>query len=730
MALLATSPLAAAVAPAPQPAVTVAGKVVTATGEPAPGTRVTLVELRRRTTTGADGSFRFEAVPPGSYLLDAQSPRFGRAVQRIAAGANTENLKVRLDIGVHAEEITVTASPEARTGGELAQPVEVVEGRDLQQRLQSTLGETLSAEPGVSSTSFGRGASRPVIRGLGGDRIRILEGGVGAGDVSDTSPDHAVTVNTLTTDRMEVVRGPATLMYGSAAIGGVVNVLDSRIPTSLPDNLLTGSVDFGIGSVAKERRGAVSLGGKFGPLAWHGDASKVYARDYKIPGFARNPPEPGDEEGKVPNSGVASDGASGGLSYVGADGYLGVAYSGWNSVYGSPAEEEVKLDMKQRRVDVQGEITTPFAFLRGAKLRWGHNDYRHFEIEGGEIGTRFNDKGWEGRVELPHQPLGSLSGAFGVQLRHRDLEAIGEERFIPPTKTNSQAVFLFEELPLGPGFRLNLGGRYEHQNTDSAEGDVRERTFNGYSGSVGFVWTPTTDWSIGASVARTTKIPSAQELFADGPHIGTNAFEIGDPTLSNEIATGVDFTIRRVAGPVTGSVSFFYNSFDGFIFERFTDEIEDDLQVIRYTQLDARFLGGEGHLDIELLHREPHHLALELGADYVRAELSDTDEPLPRIPPLRFSGGLRYTGEQFFGLAEVRRVQRQDRTAEFETETAGYTFFNASIGYRLFLSPVITDLILRGTNLTHEEARNHVSFLKDVAPLPGRNVSFGVRASF
>jgi iron complex outermembrane receptor protein len=192
----------------------------------------------------------------------------------------------------------------------------------------------------------------------------------------------------------------------------------------------------------------------------------------------------------------------------------------------------------------------------------------------------------------------------------------------------------------------------------------------------------------------------------------------------------VDVSLRRVAGPVTGSVSFFYNSFDGFIFERFTEEVEDDLQVIRYTQLDARFIGGEAHLDIELLHREPHHLALELGGDYVRAELSDTDEPLPRIPPLRFSGGLRYTGEQFFGLVEVRRVQRQDRISEFETETPGYTFFNASIGYRLFAGPVITDLILRGTNLTDEEARNHISFLKDVAPLPGRNVSFGIRATF
>lgn len=717
----------------PPPAATfeLNGKVVTATGEPAPGVRVKLIELKRQTVSGDDGAFRFNNLPSGSYLLEATSPRFGQALERVVAGPGAASLTITLDVGFHQEEVTVTGTPVERAAGEIPLPVDVLSQEDLQIRLQPTLGETLNAQPGVNSTFFGRGASRPVIRGLGGDRVRMLEGGIGVGDVSETSPDHAVTVNMLTTEQVEIVRGPATLMYGSSAIGGAVNALDNRIATYLPDGVVSGVVDFGIGSVADEWRGALSLDGKLGRFVLHGDVSKLDAGDYSIPGFARVPVEEGDPEGFVPNSAVESDGAAGALTYVGGAGYLGVSYSGWNSFYGNPAEEEVQIDVKQRRWNVAGEITQPFLFLRGAKVRFGDNDYRHFELEGGEIGTRFNDTGWEGRFELPHQPLGPFVGAFGAQLRHRDLEAIGEERFIPPTTTDSQGVFLFEEVPLGRAVSLQLGGRWEHSNVDSPESpEVQSRSFDGYSGSIGLVFLPGPGWSIGVAGAYTTKIPSAQELFADGPHIGTGAFEIGDPFLQNEIATGVDVSVRRTAGPVSGSLSFFYNNFDGFIFERFTDEVEDDLPVIRYTQADSEFLGGEGHLDIELLHAEPHHLALELAADYVWAELKPSGEPLPRIPPLRYSGGVRYKSAHWMGLVEVRRVDAQDRVASFETETPGYTMVNAAVGYRLFLGRMILDLLLRGMNLTDEEARNNVSFLKDVAPLPGRDVSFGIRAAF
>ncbi len=387
--------------------------------------------------------------------------------------------------------------------------------------------------------------------------------------------------------------------------------------------------------------------------------------------------------------------------------------------------------MAQRRVDVAGQWTTPFAFLRGAKLRFGTNDYQHDEIEGGEKGTTFTDKGWEGRLELPHQPLGPFTGAFGVQLVHRDLEAVGDERFIPPTSTDAQGAFLFEEAPIGSAVRAQAGFRWEHSNVDSPESpDVQSRAFNGYSGSLGFIWTFAPAWSFAASGARTTKLPNAQELFADGPHIGTNAFEIGDPNLKNEVATGVDVILRGAEGIVSGSLAFFYNSFDGFIYERLTDEVEDDLQVIRYTQLDARFIGGEGHVDIALVHSDPHHLALELMADYVNAELTATGEPLPRIPPLRYGAGLRYSSATWNGVVEVRRTDTQDQVAPLETVTPGYTMLNAAIGYRFFFGPVITDVLLRGTNLTDVEARNNVSFIKDFAPLPGRDVSLGLRVAF
>ena len=711
------------------PPVSIEGKVVDASGAPVGEARVTLMELKRRTTTAADGTFRFDGLPPGSYLLEADSPRYGRALVRVAAGA-AQPVTLALDVSLH-EDVTVTANLEVKTLGEMAQPISILNKSDISEKSQPTIGEVLAGEPGVASTFFGRGASRPVIRGMGGDRIRLLQDGVGVGDVSATSPDHAVTVNTLTTDKIEVVRGPATLLYGSSAIGGVVNSSDTRIASYLPDSVLSGAVDFGLASVADQAQGAVSLDARAGHFVIHGDASKLTSDDYDIPGFARIPVEPGDPFGFVPNSAVETSGAAGAISYVGDHGYLGVSYSGFNSLYGSPAEEEVRIDMAQRRVDVGGQWTTPFAFLRGAKVRFGTNDYQHDELEGDEKGTTFSDKGWEGRLELPHQPLGPLTGTFGVQLAHRDLEAVGAERFIPPTTTDAQGVFLFEEAPIVTGLQTQAGFRWEHSDVDSPESpDVQNRSFNGYSGSLGFVWTVAPGWALAVSGAYTTKVPNAQELFADGPHIGTDAFEIGDPNLQNEHATGVDAIFRRTEGIVTGSLAFFYQTFDGFIYERFTDEEEDGLRVIRYTQADARFIGGEGHVDVELIHSDPHHLVLEAAADYVNAELTPSGEPLPRIPPLRYGGGLRYKSTTWQGLFEVRHTDEQDQTAPFETSTAGYTFLNAMIGYRFFLGQVIADLFVRGTNLTDEEARDNISFLKDVAPLPGRDFALGLRVAF
>ncbi|MGH7557639.1 MAG: TonB-dependent receptor, partial [Gemmatimonadota bacterium] len=658
-----------------------------------------------------------------------------------------------LDLLFHAEPITVSAAPGSRGLEEVAQPVAVVEGRELAAQREATLGETLSDEPGVSSTYFGPGSSRPVIRGLGGDRIRILEGGVGTGDASTTSPDHAISHDPLSTERIEIVRGPATLLYGSSAIGGVVNIIDGRIPRLALDVPVTGSLELRGGTVADERSGGLSASGGLGPIAWHLGGVARNTDDYQIPGFAEAEPDEGEEEeavGVLPNSALESSNLTGGLSLVGESGFLGFAVSGYDSEYGIPghgheeeafasegsaaaqeaeAGEAVRIDMDQRRFDVEGELDRPIGPLRGARLRLGTTDYEHVEIEGGEVGTRFTNEAWELRLEALHREIGRLGGAFGVQISGRDFAAVGAEAFIPPTETAAWALFAFEELALGD-LRLQLGARYENGDVAALEGDAPDRSFDAFSTTGGFVWTPLEETAISLSVARSARIPTTEDLYSNGPHVATNAFEIGDPDLGLESSLGLDLGMRHSAGRLTGEVSVFANRFRDFIFEAFTGEIEDGLEVIRYRQADALFTGAEAHLDMELLHREPHHLALELKGDVVRAKFVDTDQPLPRIPPARIGAGIHYQGSTLWGSFGVHLVLEQERVAEFEEPTDSYTMTDATLGYRFFAGGLVHDLIFRGTNLTDEEARNHVSFLKELAPLPGRDLSLAYRLNF
>ena len=736
---------------AQNPAGSIAGKVTTPEGTAIPDAQVRLLELRRQTQVGEDGSFRFDNVPAGTYLLEATSSRAGAAVERVdVAAGGTAEVTLALDLTVHREEIVVTASPELRSTYEIAQPTSVLSGEDLARQLQPTLGETLSREPGVTSTFFGQGASRPVIRGLGGDRIRVLESGLGVGDASTTSPDHAVSVDPLSAERIEVLRGPATLLYGSSAVGGVVNVIDDRIPESLPEGRVGGTVELRGGSAADERGGVASLTGSLGRIAWHVDSLSRETDDYEIPGFAESralrEAEEGEGEeheqafGVMPNSATESDSGSVGLSWIAEGGFLGVSIQDFDTLYGIPGghqhheeeEEEapVRVDMEQRRYDLRGGISRPFGFLRGANLRFGATDYEHRELEGAETGTIFRNDSWEGRLEFLQRQLGSLSGSFGLQALSRDFEAIGEEAFVPPTQTDSWAAFTFQEITRDD-WRFQLGARFETQDVSAETGGVGSRSFDGLSGSFGVVRLfGEEDYSLGLSIARSTKLPNAEELFSNGPHIATNAFEIGDPDLSEETSLGADLTLRKVSGRLTGEVTLFANRFDDFIFEQSTDEEEDGLPVFRYVQRDAEFRGAELTGVYQLYHGEPDHVDVEFGADFVRAELRDTGEPLPRIPPRRYRLGFHYRGERLSGIVEGLRVEEQDRVAALERPTGGYTLLNASVGCRFFTSAAVYDLLLRGTNLTDEEARNHVSFLKDLVPMPGRDVSLSLRVTF
>lgn len=734
---------------------TIAGQVISLEGEPVTDAQVTVAETRRRTSVGADGSFRFTGIAPGEYLVEAASPRLGSAVERVTVTAGgTAEVTLHLDLTIHREEIVVTASPDARSQSEIAQPTSVLDEQELGRRRQPTLGETLSREPGVTSTFFGMGASRPVIRGLGGDRIRVLEGGVGVGDASSTSPDHAVSSDPLAAERIEVLRGPATLLYGSSAVGGVVNVIDSRIPERVPEEV-SGTVELRGGSVAGERGGAASVTGGVGRLAWHVDVLKRETGDYEIPGFAESralreaEAEEGEEHeevrGRLPNSATDSEAGTLGVSYIVDGGFFGVSVGGLDSLYGIPgghehghAEEEhgeeeeeapVRIDLKQRRLDLRGGVTRPFGVFRGANLRFGRSDYEHQELEGAEVGTLFTNDSWEGRLELLQKRYGPLTGSVGFQAQRRDFAAVGEEAFVPPSETDTWAAFTFQELTRGP-WRFQLGGRYESQETSAAAGEVLDRSFDGLSASLGLVWQPVENYTFGLAVARSTKLPNAEELFSNGPHLATNAFELGDPDLREETSLSADLSLRKTAGRVSGEITLFANRFDDFIYERATGEEADGLPVFLYSQADAEFRGAELTGVVQLFHTEPHHFDLELGADFVRAELRETGEPLPRIPPRRYRLGVHYHGERLDGLVEATRVDEQDRVADFETPTEGYTLLNANLSYRIFTSRAIYDLLLRGTNLTDEEARNHVSFLKDRVPLPGRDVSLALRLTF
>lgn len=734
---------------------TLTGRVVTAEGQPVSGAEVLLAELRRRTTAGDDGSFRFDAVPPGDYLLEASSERLGNSVQRVTVAAgDTADVTLTLDLLVHRDEIVVTGSADVRSRYELAQPTSVLDEEELARQRQPSLGETLNREPGVNSTFFGAGASRPVIRGLGGDRIRILEGGLGTGDASTTSPDHAVSVDPLAAERIEVLRGPATLLYGGSAVGGVVNVIDSRIPEEVPGERIGGKVELRGGTVAGERSGSAVLQGGAGHVAWHLDLLKREADDYEIPGFAESKAlrdaEEGEAFGVLPNSAIETEGGTVGASYVAGKGFFGVSAGGLDSLYGIPGghhhhhegeegegeEEEAPLqvDLEQRRWDLRGGITQPFGIFRAANLRFGATDYEHRELEGEEVGTIFTNESWEGRLELLQRRIGALSGSFGLQALSRDFSALGEEAFVPPTRTDARAAFGFQELTRGD-WRFQLGARYETQDVAAEEseitGDVGDRSFDGLSGSLGAVWQPGQgDWSLGLSLARSTKLPNAEELFSNGPHLATNAFEVGDPNLDKETSLGFDATLRKTTGRLNAELTLFANRFDGFIFEQATGDEEDELPVFQFVQRDAEFLGAELDAVLQLFHAEPHHVDLELGADFVRAELRDTGEPLPRIPPERFRLGFHYRNDRIDAQVEGLRVGEQDRVAAFETPTEGYTLLNATLGYRFFTERAVFDVLLRGTNLTDEEARNHVSFLKDLVPMPGRDISLSLRTTF
>ena len=647
-------------------------------------------------------------------------------------------------------------------------------GEELQRSMAGQIGDVLDSLPGVSSTSFAPGASRPVLRGFAGDRVRVLTDGIGAIDASNTSADHAVTIDPLTAERIEVLRGPAVLLYGGSAIGGAVNVLDKRIPRQVPDEPVHVDVVASADTAFDLREAGGSVDIPLGSeLVFHADATWRETGNVEIPGFAvaetlrvelladaaeheaDGEPEEAEElreaanrRDTVPGTETEALSLGGGLAWIGEGGSLGVSVGYYDTLYGIPErpgtghhhededdhEEEghahgegVAIDLEQLRFDLRGSVELGDGFLSELRTRWGYSDYTHTEVEGGEIGTVFDVAGLEGRVELVQAQRGGWSGSFGGQFVHRDFSATGAEAFVAPNTTRQLAVFTVQEFKLG-AVNLQLGGRYEHGEVESDVLGI-SRDFDTLSGAIGASFEIAGGMELGANLSRSARAPTAEELFADGPHIATQQYEIGDPDLDAETAIGAELYLRGNIGPAELRLTFYRNWFDGFIAPFPDGTEEDELPVYRILQADADHYGIEGELSVPLWQDGNRTLLADIGGDYVHAELHD-GTPLPLMPPLRLMGGLEWQSAVVDARAEIEWNDAQTRVAPFETPTDGFTMVNASIAFKPLRGNNSVTVMLQANNIFDVEARRHASYTKDFVPLAGRNFKLGVRASF
>jgi iron complex outermembrane receptor protein len=661
---------------------------------------------------------------------------------------------------------------------DVLQGTSVLRGEALTRSLRPSIGETLARLPGVSATSFGPTASRPILRGFQGERIRVLTDGIGSIDVSNTSVDHAVAIDPLLADRIEVLRGPSALLFGSSAVGGVVNVVDTRIPRTVPENGYRVNGIANYGSAANERSiegaGDVAVGRH---LVLHADGSYLKTGNLRIGGYAlsRNAraaalsqaglPQDGVDEpidfaasaairNKLPNSAAETWTAGVGASIVTDTGSLGVSYSHYDSFYGIPIryatavgqeQEAPRLDLVQNRVDLRGEVETGGVFLDRIRVRIGHANYRHFELEeDGSVGTAFYNNGTEGRLELVQARKGAWSGASGVQYFNRQFNVVGDEAFLPRNQTNQTGLFTVQQFDFGR-LRAEGGVRYEWSDLTAAnDPDARffagRRSFGALSGSLGASYGLSDAIRFGVNLSHTERAPSAEELFANGGHAGTQAYEFGSPDFRLEKSWGVEATLHAHTDRFNFDASAYYNRFSNYISENQVDQgvceagavqygrvdAEVDLPCFQYQQADARYYGFEADLSASLFTLGTTRINADVLGDYVHANIVDLG-PVPRIPAPRVLSGIEAQGNAFTLRGEVEHAFDQNRTATFETRTGDYTMVNASLSLSPFGRASKTQLVLSANNIFDVNARRAASFLKDFAPLAGRDLRATLR---
>ena len=661
------------------------------------------------------------------------------------------------------EPVIVSANPLGADINDLITPVSVLRGDQLSQKQSSTLGQTLNGLPGVGSTDFGPNSSRPTIRGLDGDRVRVMSNGGASLDASTLSYDHAVAIEPLLVEQIEVVRGPAALQYGGSAIGGAVNVIDNRIPKA-PVKGVHGRAEVRAGGAESERAaaGLVTVGN--GAFAIHVDGSSRKTDDLKVPKQAGR--EGFISQGKLLNSDADQQGGALGFSLTNDHGYLGLSLDTYRNEYGTGLYEEgdiaspTRIKLKQDKLTLAGEQrnlsgkTGPFESIRGS---FSTTDYKHEESAGGVVESTFKNKGWDSRIEGTHLPiqtsLGSLKGAWGVQGAESKFSAIGDATFVPNTQTNSMALFVFEELSFAPGKAVNAGLRLESVKVDSFGGgnngqggefDADSKKFKPFSASVGYRQDMGSGWTATSGLSYTERAPTFYELYANGMHHATETYEKGNADNKKEKGTTLELGMKFKTPTTRANFGAYVTEFSNFIGLTqggYVDELDgspsdSDNGVPKYNfqgikarlyglEVDGRFTLASG------LFGKASQLNMDWKADYVRGENRSTGVALPRISPLRLSSALVYSEGKYSSQVDVQYSARQNRYADDLGATPSYTIFGLGASYKTAVTGMKSAyLFMRVDNLTDVEARNASSVLRDMAPAGARAIKVGLRGNF
>ncbi|MBK8816115.1 MAG: TonB-dependent receptor [Methylococcaceae bacterium] len=667
------------------------------------------------------------------------------------------------DSSVDLEPVYVYSSGIKHSTAKTARPVNVLRGDDLRTKVGQTLGETLQNELGVTNQSFGAGVGTPVIRGQAGPRVRVMQNSLGNNDVSALSPDHATGVDPVIAERVEVLRGPSTLLYGNGAIGGIVNVIDNRIPEVVPDKLIGGAGEQRYDSVTNESVSSLKLEAGKDNFAFHADGFYRDQNNTHIGGLAIdeaavrqhdpsfNAIPPGgliNTDGFIGNSQARSRGGSVGGSFIGDMGMVGAAGNKLEKVYGiapdGHGEAPVTIDLKQSKYDIKGQLNKPFAFAEQIRMKFGYTDYKHNELDGGAIGTTFTNESFESRFELEHKPIANLNGVFGFQSVNTVFEATGEEgQIVPKSDIESYALFAVESFK-HHSLTFDFGARAELNQISPTGGN--EKSYVPISGSASALWDITDQHQVSLAFTHSERAPQIQELFSDGFHHATRSYERGNAGLKKELSENLDLGYRFNSSWVTAEFNLFHNWVSNYIYQqRSAGELFDEVSgsfvapgtdcdecfpVLDSKQLDATFKGFEAQTTFPLMQNNYGALDLTLFGDYTRGEFNNRVD-VPRMPPLRYGIQLAYEKNDWSANARLTRAEAQTNPGDNETATDSYLLLNVGGQYKLtdFYG---TDVLLfaKGKNLLNENIRNSTSYLRNFAPEPGRSAEIGIRLSY